>query len=956
MRRPDRHVGAVLAVLVLALPIVPGASSLAPRASGPVRVGPSMDLTPAHPTPARPTQAAAPVWVNLSVLQKTQPPDRGNYGLAYDPVDRYVVLFGGLGIVAGVGTNFNDTWVWSNGTWTNLTATAGTAPSPRYDLSMAWDAADGYIVLFGGSPGTNIGSNDTWTFLHGKWTALNLAVAPSQRYEAPLEYDPVLGELILFGGSDGGGGTYYNDTWAFHGGSWTQLVVSGSHAPSPRRAPAEAYDVADGYLLLFGGTDASFSALGDTWSFQNGTWTQLAPSSSPPGRWLAGSDYDPRLHEMVINGGSGTQGCGTIFGDTWTYAGGNWTRWTGTTGSPPWHCAAPMAYGPDGSGDLFFGGTNATNGLSDSAWGFTDALLAELHVPAVADVGETISLTVTSVGGGLPRTYVYAGLPTGCAPANASPLACVPSANGTFSPTVQVTDPAGRSANASANLTILPAINVTLAESAPAIDLGQYVVLTAAASGGAGGNHWRYSGLPPGCPTADSARLNCTPTTSGSFAVRATANDSVGGSGVSAPVTFTVGARPALRLILSPAVDDAGLPEVLSANWTGGSPPVSYGWSGLPTGCSNSDTPVLRCTPGATGNYSISVVGTDSVGGTRQVTALLRVVPRLAISAFRSTVSSVDAGVPFGLFVTVTGGSAPLRIAYLGLPTGCAPGNDSSLNCSAPTPGNLALRVVVADPANGSAEAFLNVSVTSDPSIATFTASPATIDLGGGTRFAVTAQGGQGVYSYRFNGLPPGCTTANRSVLTCAPSTTGAFQVTAVVADPQTGAGTASVSIQVNRALTVRGLAASPGVVPVHGTANLSVEAVGGTPPLSYSWSGLPAGCGDADSPILSCTPSGAGRYPINVTVTDAANGSASAGVVLEVLAQSPTSAPPGGVVMPWEILVAVVGAVAIVTGLLLGRRSRRGSTPEEGPSSSDETSVPAEPDPPDDPAMVDSS
>ena len=48
-------------------------------------------------------------------------------------------------------------------------AAAPTAPSPRYDAGMAYDAARGQVVLFGGQDAFSF-FGDTWTWDGAAWT------------------------------------------------------------------------------------------------------------------------------------------------------------------------------------------------------------------------------------------------------------------------------------------------------------------------------------------------------------------------------------------------------------------------------------------------------------------------------------------------------------------------------------------------------------------------------------------------------------------------------------------------------------------------------------------------------------------------------------------------------------------------------------------------------------------
>jgi hypothetical protein len=114
--------------------------------------------------------------------------------------------------------------------------------------------------------------------------------------------------------------------------TWTQL----SSRPSPPGVSDAmmTFDGADGYVLLFGGTNGSTGAVfNQTWSYRAGSWTQLHPRLSPPARSDGMMAYDPKDKHVVLFGGQGTGG--TFFNDTWLFAGGQWSDSSNTTGLPP---------------------------------------------------------------------------------------------------------------------------------------------------------------------------------------------------------------------------------------------------------------------------------------------------------------------------------------------------------------------------------------------------------------------------------------------------------------------------------------------------------------------------------------------------------------------------------------------------------------------------------------------
>jgi hypothetical protein len=161
---------------------------------------------------------------------------------------------------------------------------------------MTFDAADGYLVLFGGwtyGPAHPSGKflNDTWKFASGTWTAFVPRSGPSGRSFASITYDAHDGYVLLFGGcrvvNPSGVSacvpnippTALNDTWTFLNGTWGALSIAG---PSARFSAGMTYDPTWGEAILFGGESSSRSLSNETWAYVAGSWTLLTPSSSPP--------------------------------------------------------------------------------------------------------------------------------------------------------------------------------------------------------------------------------------------------------------------------------------------------------------------------------------------------------------------------------------------------------------------------------------------------------------------------------------------------------------------------------------------------------------------------------------------------------------------------------------------------------------------------------------------------
>jgi hypothetical protein len=290
---------------------------------------------------------SSPQW-HLSTTKG--PPVRTAEAMASDPKDGYVVMTGGWGTISGRLVEFDDTWAYALGHWTNLTTSH--RPSATLYASMAYDAKDGYVVLFGGCI-LSIGCpSQTWTYTGGNWTRLTPLIAPDPSLEgASLTYDARDGYMVLFGGSVAGcsGACSYdtNYTWKFAGGTWTN--ITSAVAPSPRYSAATAFDVKDGHVVLFGGgTRLSCTGtcpLRDTWKFAGGTWSRVNTTSSPPARYMAGMVYDVHESRLILYGGSSA--AWPPLNDTWTYARGVWSKVT-VSSSPPAQYYFGLAYGPVG--------------------------------------------------------------------------------------------------------------------------------------------------------------------------------------------------------------------------------------------------------------------------------------------------------------------------------------------------------------------------------------------------------------------------------------------------------------------------------------------------------------------------------------------------------------------------------------------------------------------------------
>lgn len=135
--------------------------------------------------------------------------------------NRAAAAFVAIVVFAQFASAATDSWVQLN---------LKSHPSARVNAPMAFDPIGKDLVLFGGYDGTNY-NNDTWIFKNKTWVQLNPPVAPPARSAAAMSYDVRLKKIVMFGGFSGT--QYLGDTWIWDGAAqaWTQAI----RQPSPRQ-------------------------------------------------------------------------------------------------------------------------------------------------------------------------------------------------------------------------------------------------------------------------------------------------------------------------------------------------------------------------------------------------------------------------------------------------------------------------------------------------------------------------------------------------------------------------------------------------------------------------------------------------------------------------------------------------------------------------------------------------
>jgi hypothetical protein len=311
-----------------------------------------------------------------------------------------------------------DLWAYTpaKGTWTQLVA-SNAAPAGRFGAAGAWDPVDKYLLIFGGQQGTGTGAtffNDVEAYspISNTWTTLSAqgaTGAPTPRSRVGAAWDSSAGRLLLFGGETAESPLALSgQLWAFtpsaSGGTWSELAAGGGTGDPPARdwVPA-AWDPTAGVLRLFGGKNQGSSTLSDSWEWSAaGGWRFDEARTQPSGRGAAAEAWDVQHAHFLVGPGLGLNGDAN---DLWAYdpATTAWLAQNVTNSSAlPLRQMTSMAWDDaDGEGFLFGGrvsGVGAANDLWALAPATSTAAPTPSPTPAAVQKAVDVGLVVDSNG------------------------------------------------------------------------------------------------------------------------------------------------------------------------------------------------------------------------------------------------------------------------------------------------------------------------------------------------------------------------------------------------------------------------------------------------------------------------------------------------------------------------------------------------------------------------------
>ncbi|MBZ5582338.1 MAG: putative Ig domain-containing protein [Acidobacteriia bacterium] len=498
-------------------------------------------------------------------------------------------------------------------------------------------------------------------------------------------------------------------------------------------------------------------------------------------------------------------------------------------------------------------------------------------------------MTLTGTGATAPYTWTATGMPAGFtitpgADTTTAVMAGTPTAVGPITIVVTVTDsttPSHPFVSKSFTLTVASGVSITTTRLADGVATAIYPGDFLQATGGTPPYTWSATGLPAGLLiNPNNGVVSGQPTTEGQYTVNVVATDSTTPAHLSAAkqIPITIGPKPSITTAALPN-GITGAPYSFTMAATGGTAPLTWSATGMPAGITiNTATGVISGTAGAAGSYPLSITASDStlpvsLSVTAQLT--LKIVSVLTVTTSALPVGFTDRA--YSATVEAAGGVPPYSWTAPGLPAGFTI-----------TPGTDTTKAVIAGTAAATSSSTVNITV-SDSATPTHqsTSKPLTLTIAlglsittaslpngfSGSPYAASmaATGGTTPYSWSATGLPDGVTiNISTGAISGTPATAGPYTIAVTATDATSPTLTAtrqySITMAAGPQITTASLPARPATSPY----SASLAASGGTPPYTWSQTGLPAGLSiNTSTGEISGTPSADGSSNVTVSITD---------------------------------------------------------------------------------------
>lgn len=208
-----------------------------------------------------------------------RPPPLEGPIMVYDSFRKRTVLLGSSEHIGSVFKPVTRTWEWDGNSW----SVRPSAPPPRIDSAMAFDPIRRVTVVFGGA-GYGVGGylNDTWTWDGTTWRLATVTSAPVPRSQHAMAFDVRRKVLVLVGGFNGNIEAPLNDSFEWDGSSWSFLPRADTTGLTGRRFHKMWYETGAQRVMVFGGTKSTRRVDG---SYVHVIYDGIY-EARPPGEWV----------------------------------------------------------------------------------------------------------------------------------------------------------------------------------------------------------------------------------------------------------------------------------------------------------------------------------------------------------------------------------------------------------------------------------------------------------------------------------------------------------------------------------------------------------------------------------------------------------------------------------------------------------------------------------------------
>jgi hypothetical protein len=513
----------------------------------------------------------------------------------------------------------------------------------------------------------------------------------------------------------------------------------------------------------------------------------------------------------------------------------------------------------------------------------------------IGAVSAPYSQALAATGGTTPYTWsvVSGTLPAGLTLSGGGVISGTPTAQGTASFTVQVTDSGMRTATKLLSITVTPPVSViTTTSPLPSGTVGAFYSQTLAATNVIPPYTWSLASgtLPAGLTLSAAGVISGIPTVVGvaSFTVRVT--DSTSQIATKA-LSITI-SLPALLITTEfLPIGTVGSPYFQNLAASGGTPP--YTWSllsgALPAGLAISSAGLISGTPTEVTSSSLTIKVSDSASQTASKILSLTINATPISITTASPLPTAIVGSVYSATLGASGGVPPYSWSIVGstLPAGLTLSSGGILSGTPANPGNFSLTIQVSDTTSAAASKVFSLTVQVALTITTTSPLPTAVV---GSPYSQQLQASLTdplAWSVVSGNLPSGITLSSSGLISGTPTAAGTydFTVQATGGTPQQVA-TKPFRLEVSAGFVI----ITPPTLP-DGTAllpyTMTLTANGGTTPYTWILSGgnLPNGLNLSTSGVISGTATTTGVFTIKVQASDAADRKASKDFTLSIVA-----------------------------------------------------------------------